>query len=225
MPIKHVSLADGGNEFAYPGSPVGASATGYTNVRPAEHHQRRSYSIEKQINTGARPFMSTEGDVMNEVANGDTFDTHIIGAPALIKAVSLHVKRGLDTTANSPNKGTTATLVPYLQDQNDSSYTVNFVDNMTGNDAIIDLTSGAESVYYLSPTDGATLNKNRVLKLMFKYASELPETAPVGAEAPPLEGCFNAVVWYDWLENDGPCDCTPKQCPADYPEPICAPRV
>lgn len=140
-------LAQGGNQFAWPTDPVSADVTGYVNIRPAEHHQRRFNSIERHIDTGQLPFIGQKDEYIS-VESGDSFGTHFVGAPALIIGVSFHVRKGLDVSAQSPAAGATATLTPTFKGLH-SDVELELVDPITGDAAEVDLTAVGKAYYFV----------------------------------------------------------------------------
>lgn len=158
MSDKFYQLAQGGNQFAWPTDPIDADVTGYVNIRPAEHHQRRFYTIERHIDTGQLPFIGQKDEHI-AVQTGDTFGTHFLGAPALLVGVSFHVRKGSDFSEQSGFKGAAAKLHPSFKGLN-SDTSIALVDPITGAEAVVDLTASGKAYYFVPKPEVVTGSPN-----------------------------------------------------------------
>lgn len=222
------SLADGGNQWANPGDPISSDVQGYVNIRPAAHHVDRIKSIEKHINTGALPFVGLEGTHI-AIENGDSFATHLVGAPALLTGFSIHFRNVPDISVGSAQEGWTYTLTATIRNQSGTVVPVRIVDaavgTIGGDSVAIPMAKGAK-FFHVLPLVGdfaGVLNEDEVWRLEFTYAVT-SDDVPAPATLPAMQACFGVVAYYTWLEDDGECNCVSVPCPATYPDPVCVPR-
>lgn len=99
-------LFDGGDGLAYPGNTTQSRFSGNYVPLPAEHHKRRTISLEKHIDTASREWrgnyggLEGQGDRPLSIIDEDEFSTHLVGAGWLLHQVAVHVKRaGVGTIA------------------------------------------------------------------------------------------------------------------------------
>src|SRR5699024_6311515 len=92
-------LFDGGDGLAYPGNTTQSRFSGNYVPLPAEHHKRRTISLEKHLDTASREWrgnyggLEGQGDRPLSIINEDEFSTHLVGAGWLLHQVAVHVKR------------------------------------------------------------------------------------------------------------------------------------